>query len=48
MAEVGGCTLTPAQRIPVEDVVKTLRWLLSLSDSACVKEVVIECSQAVF
>ncbi len=44
MADVGGCRLRPEERLQPQDIVKTVRWLLSLSPSACVKEVVLECA----
>ena len=41
MAERAGSPLEPEQRIQTEDLYRTIEWLLSLSDGACVKEVVI-------
>lgn len=43
MAQEGGTPLSSSQMIQPEDLMRTIRWLLSLSPSACVKEVVIEC-----
>ncbi|NQV31488.1 MAG: SDR family oxidoreductase [Phycisphaeraceae bacterium] len=42
MATDAHCTLDPGDMIQPEDLSKTIRWLLSLSPEACVKEVVIE------
>lgn len=43
MARDAGSPLSAAEMIQTEDLMKTVRWLLSLSPAACVKEVVIEC-----
>jgi NAD(P)-dependent dehydrogenase (short-subunit alcohol dehydrogenase family) len=43
MAQEAGTPLTSEEMIQPEDLAKTVRWLLSLSPAACVKEVVIEC-----
>lgn len=42
MAVEAGSTLVGEQMIQPEDLFKTIKWLLSLSSGACVKEVVIE------
>ncbi len=42
-----GSGLQPDEMIQVEDIVKTLRWLLSLSPQTCVKEVVIEMKKSI-
>lgn len=42
MAVEAGTTLTGEQMIQPEDLFLTIKWLLSLSPGACVKEVVIE------
>jgi NAD(P)-dependent dehydrogenase (short-subunit alcohol dehydrogenase family) len=42
-----GSGLEPFEMIQVEDIVKTLGWLLSLSQQACVKEVVIEMKKSI-
>jgi len=43
MARDAGTPLSSAQMIQPEDLMKTVRWLLSLSPAACVREVMIEC-----
>jgi NAD(P)-dependent dehydrogenase (short-subunit alcohol dehydrogenase family) len=43
MAQEAGTPLTSEEMIQPADLAKTVRWLLSLSPAACVKEVVIEC-----
>ncbi len=43
MARKGGSPLSSEQMIQTEDLMKTVRWLLSLSPAACVREVIIEC-----
>ena len=42
MAYEAGTTLEGKQMIQPEDLFKTIKWLLSLSPGACVKEVVLE------
>jgi 3-oxoacyl-[acyl-carrier protein] reductase len=42
MAVEAGSTLTGEQMIQPDDLFKTIKWLLSLSPGACVKEVVLE------
>ena len=42
MAADAHCTLDPDDMIQPEDLYKTIRWLLSLSPCACVKEVLLE------
>jgi NAD(P)-dependent dehydrogenase (short-subunit alcohol dehydrogenase family) len=42
-----GSGLEPHEMIQVEDIVKTLGWLLSLSQQTCVKEVVIEMKKSI-
>lgn len=41
MAQRAGSPLEPMQMIQPEDLSKTIDWLLSLSDGACVKDVLI-------
>jgi len=43
MAQEAGCAVKPNNMIQPEDIMKTIRWLLSLSHGACVPEVAIEC-----
>jgi len=43
MAKRGGSPLASSDMIQPEDLMKTVRWLMSLSPAACVREVVIEC-----
>ncbi|MBN1361953.1 MAG: SDR family oxidoreductase [Sedimentisphaerales bacterium] len=43
MARQAGTPLPSAEMIQPDDLVKTVRWLLSLSPAACVREVLIEC-----
>ncbi len=43
MAREGGTPLSSQQMIQPEDLMKTVRWLLSLSPAACVREIMIEC-----
>lgn len=45
MAVEAGTPLAPEDMIQPEDLLQTVRWLLSLSAHACVREVVLECSQ---
>jgi NAD(P)-dependent dehydrogenase (short-subunit alcohol dehydrogenase family) len=47
MAFEAGTTLEEAQMIQPEDLFKTIRWLLSLSPGACVKEVVLETPKSI-
>lgn len=42
-----GSGLEPGEMIQVEDIVKTLGWLLSLSSQTCVKEVVMEMKKSI-
>lgn len=42
MAFEAGTPLQPHEMIQPEDLIKTLKWLLSLSPGACVKEVILE------
>jgi NAD(P)-dependent dehydrogenase (short-subunit alcohol dehydrogenase family) len=42
-----GSGLEPSEMIQVEDVVKTLGWLLSLSPQTCVKDVVMEMKKSI-
>jgi NAD(P)-dependent dehydrogenase (short-subunit alcohol dehydrogenase family) len=42
-----GSGLEPSEMIQVEDIVKTLGWLLALSPQTCVKEVVIEMKKSI-
>jgi len=43
MAAAAGGTLPAEEMIQPDDLVKTVSWLLSLSPSACPREVVIDC-----
>jgi 3-oxoacyl-[acyl-carrier protein] reductase len=43
MAKKGGSPLIGHEMIQPEDLMKTVRWLLSLSPAASVREVIIEC-----
>ena len=43
MAVAAGGTLPPEDMIQLDDLVKTVSWLLSLSKAACPREVVIDC-----
>lgn len=43
MAREGGTPLDSSEMIQPEDLMKTIRWLLSMSPAACVREVLIEC-----
>lgn len=45
MAKRGGSPLRTHDMIQPEDIMKTVRWLMSLSPAACVREVMIECRQ---
>jgi len=42
MAFKAGSTLYPEQMIQPEDIFKTIKWLLSLTPGACVKEIILE------
>ena len=43
MAVAAGGTLPPEDMIQLDDLVKTVSWLLGLSRAACPREVVIDC-----
>ena len=43
MAREGGTPLSSEQMIQPDDIMKTVRWLMSLSPAACVREIMIEC-----
>jgi NAD(P)-dependent dehydrogenase (short-subunit alcohol dehydrogenase family) len=45
MARDVGTPLTSEEMIQPENLMKTVRWLLSLSPAACVREVIIECKK---
>jgi len=47
MAYEAGSTLKGEQMIQPEDLFKTVKWLLSLSPGACVKEVVLETPKSI-
>lgn len=47
MAQQAGTPLSPEEMIQPDDLVKTVRWLLSLSPAACVREVLIECRHSI-
>jgi 3-oxoacyl-[acyl-carrier protein] reductase len=43
MAQEGGSPLASGEMIQPADLLQTVRWLMSLSPAACVREVMIEC-----
>ena len=43
MAVAAGGTVPAHELIQLDDLVKTASWILSLSKSACPREVVIDC-----
>lgn len=43
MAQESGSPLSGEEMIQTGDLMKTVRWLMSLSPAACVREVMIEC-----
>lgn len=43
MAQEAGTHLPGSEMIQCEDIVKTIRWVLSLSPAACVREILVEC-----
>lgn len=43
MAQEGGTPLSGDKMIQPDDLMKTVRWVMSLSPAACVREVMIEC-----
>jgi short-subunit dehydrogenase len=43
MGQQAGTPLSSEEMIQPEDLAQTIRWLLTLSPAACVKEVIIEC-----
>ena len=45
MAKISG--LTSQEMISAEDILKAVRWLLSLSPAAVVKELIVECAQSI-
>jgi short-subunit dehydrogenase len=47
MAFKAGTPLKPEQMIQPEDLMHTIKWLLSLSPGACVKEIVIDAPQSI-
>jgi 3-oxoacyl-[acyl-carrier protein] reductase len=47
MAQQAGTPLPSEEMIQPDDIVKTVRWLLSLSPVACVREVLIECRHSI-
>ena len=47
MANEVGTTISAEEMIQVVDIMATIRWLLKLSLSTCVKEVVIECKRQI-
>ncbi len=46
MARLSG--LPPQEMIQTEDLLKTVRWFLSLSPAACVRELMIECRSEIY
>ena len=47
MAEDVGPTVTPEEMIQPLDIMKTINWLLSLSPSVYIKDVIIECQKKI-
>ena len=47
MAQQAGTPLPSEEMIQPEDLARTVRWLLSLSPAACVREVLIECRNSI-
>lgn len=47
MAQQAGTPLPSEEMIQPDDLVRTVRWLLTLSPAACVREVLIECRRGV-
>jgi len=47
MAQEAGTPLAPEQMIQPSDILETLRWLLRLTPSVRVKEVVMECRESI-
>ena len=47
MAEEVGPTVSPEEMIQPEDLMKTVNWLLSLSPSVYIKDVIIECQKKI-
>lgn len=47
MAEEVGPTIGPEEMIQPKDIMKTINWLLSLSSSVYIKDVVIECQKKI-
>lgn len=47
MAEDVGPTVTPEEMIQPEDIMKTVNWLLSLSPSVYIKDVIVECRKKI-
>ena len=47
MAYEAGATYTSPEMIQSSDILSTVEWLLSLSPSASIEEVVIQCSRSV-
>ncbi|MGD8306273.1 MAG: SDR family oxidoreductase [Ignavibacteria bacterium] len=47
MAQEVGPTITPEEMIQPSDIMKTINWLLSLSSSVYVKDIVIECQKKI-
>ena len=45
MARESGTPLSSKEMIQPDDLMKTVRWLISLSPAACIKEVVVECAK---
>lgn len=43
MAKRGGSPLASEEMIQPDDLMKTIRWLMSLSPAACIREVIVEC-----
>lgn len=43
MAQYVGTPLSSDDMIQPEDIMKTIQWVLELSQGTCVKEIVLEC-----
>jgi 3-oxoacyl-[acyl-carrier protein] reductase len=47
MAQQAGTPLPSEEMIQPQDLARTVRWLLSLSPAACVREILIECRHSI-
>jgi len=48
MAQKAGTPLEAAEMIQPSDILKTIRWLLSLAPATCVRDVLIECKGSIY